>query len=224
MTIVRAAAGGLVVAAGLIAMQPRPARAEDCITIANFSTDPIGRFPLSWKVRSEEGKSIHSVEEREGRRVLRAAADGQGIQAAFAHEWDLDAYPILAWSWRPLVFPRGADERSSSTNDSPLAVYLLVSYSRIRGPKAVKYIWSASVPVGTHLTSNGGLTQVQVLRSGAQGLERWTEERVDVLADYKRFFGESVTPTPAGISVLTDGDNTGSRAEGEYTNFRACRR
>ncbi len=224
MAVVRAATGGLVVAAGLIAMQPRPARAEDCITIAKFSTDSIGRFPLGWKVRSEEGKSIHSVEEREGRRVLRAAADGQGIQAAFAHEWDLDAYPILAWSWRPLVFPRDADERSSSTNDSPLAVYMLVSYSRIRGPKAVKYIWSARVPVGTHLTSNGGLTQVQVLRSGAQGSERWTEERVDALADYKRFFGESVTPTPAGIAVLTDGDNTGSRAEGEYANFRACRR
>ena len=39
---------------------------------------------------------------------------------------------------------------------------MLVPYSRIRGPKAVKYIWSEVVPVGTQLSSNGGPTQVLV--------------------------------------------------------------
>src|SRR3989442_14539036 len=130
---------------------------------------------------------------------------------------------MLAWSWRPREFPRGADERDSGTNDSALAVYLLVPYSRLTGPKAVKYIWSARVPVGTHLNSNYGLTQVLVLRTGDPGKDEWVEERVNALADYKKSFGESETPKPAGIAVLTASDDTKSSAQGDYANFRACR-
>jgi hypothetical protein len=130
---------------------------------------------------------------------------------------------VLVWAWRAREFPRGADERESATNDSALAVYMLVPHSRIRGPKAVKYVWSEKVPVGTHLTSNMGLTQVRVVRSGTAGKGEWAEERVNVLEDYKKLFKESETPKPAGIAVLTDSDDTKSSAAGDYANFRACR-
>ena len=192
--------------------------------IADLTKDPVGTFPADWKVRKDEGKSVYSIQEENGKRVLRAASKGLGIQAALEHAWDLDTYPILAWSWRPIVFPAGADERKSATNDSALAVYLLVPYSRIRGPKAVKYIWSERVPIGTPLSSNGGLTQVVVLRTGTDKQGQWVDERVDARADYKRLFGESDTPKPAGIAVLTDSDDTKSSAEGEYANFRVCRK
>src|SRR5207245_2049540 len=99
--------------------------------------------------------------EESGLRFWRATAKGLGVQVAKEYEWDLGAYPMLVWSWRPLEFPKGGDERESKTNDSALAVYMLVPYSRIRGPKAVKYIWSEKVPVGTRLDSNMGLTQVR---------------------------------------------------------------
>jgi hypothetical protein len=222
-------AGRLAIAAALVVLQavvaPLPVRAEDdCITIADFATDPIGAFPPGWQVRKDEGKSVYSVQEDGGRRYLRAVSKGLGIQAALERAWDLDAYPVLAWSWRPRVFPARADERSSGTNDSVLAVYMLVPYSRIRGPKAVKYIWSERVPVETRLSSNGGLTQVRVLASGTEKRGEWVDERVNVLADYKQFFGTSETPKPAGIAVLTDSDDTHSVAEGDYANFRACRR
>jgi hypothetical protein len=201
-----------------------PARADDCMPIADFTKDPVGAFPAGWKVRKDEGKAVYSIQDEGGRRVLRAVSKAVGIQAALPHEWDLDAYPILAWSWRPVVFPRGADERRSATNDSVLAVYLLVPYSRIRGPKAVKYIWSEQVPTGTALSSNGGLTRVVVLRSGTERRGQWVDERVDARADYRRLFGDDQTPRPAGIAVLTDSDDTRSSAEGDYANFRVCRR
>ena len=209
----------------LLGMTPARVHAEDdCLTIADFAKDPVGTFPSDWKVRKDAGQSVYTVQEESGRRYLQAVSKGFGIQAALAHEWDLDAYPVLAWSWRPRVFPTGADERNSSTNDSVLAVYMLVPYSRIRGPKAVKYIWSERVPPGTRLSSNGGLTQVQVLRSGNEKRGEWVDERVNVRADYKQLFGEGETPKPAGIAVLTDSDDTGSSAEGDYANFRICRK
>jgi hypothetical protein len=153
---------------------------------------------------------------------LRGSAKGQGIQAAKQHEWDLNAFPVLAWSWRPVEFPKGANEQSGK-NDSVLAVYLMVPHSKVRGPKAVKYIWSERVPVGTRLESNGGLTQVRVLRSGTAGKGEWVEERVNARDDFRQYFREDKTPTPAGIGVLTDSDDTNSSARGDYANFRACR-
>src|SRR5262249_41987669 len=158
-----------------------------------------------------------------GKGFLHANAKNLGIQAAREYEWDLKAYPVLAWSWRPLEFPRGADEKDGK-NDSALAVYVLVPYSRVRGPKAVKYIWSEKVPAGTRLDSNMGLTQVRVLRSGPPEKQgEWVEERVNVLEDYKKYFDVKETPKPAGIAVLTDSDDTKSSAQGDYANFRACR-
>ena len=195
----------------------------DCQELETFAKSPVGQFPVGWKPRKDEGTSIYQVLEESGVRFLRAAADGQGIQAARQYEWDLASYPVLAWSWRPQEFPRGADEREGSTNDSVLSVYMLVPHSRIRGPKAVKYVWSEVVPTGTRLSSNNGLTQGRVLRSGRPDTTGWVEERVDVLQDFRTFFKEGDAPRPAGIAVLSDADQTRSRAVGDYANFRVCR-
>jgi hypothetical protein len=224
-----AAFTALLLAAGVLpapAQGPAPpqnAAPPDCLTIEDFSQAKVGEFPTDWKPRKDSGKDVYRVREEPGRRFLHAAARGLGIQAAKELAWDLDAYPVLAWSWRPREFPTGSDERDSATNDSALAVYVFVPHSRITGPKAMKYIWSEKVPVGTHLTSNYGLTQVLVLQSGAPGKDEWVAERVNALADYKKFFGQSDTPTPLGIGVLTDSDDTKSSAQGDYASFRACR-
>jgi hypothetical protein len=215
----------VTIAAFLAALVALPiAAAEDCLTISDFSKDAVGAFPPEWKVRKDAAKAIYTVREEDGRRYLQAASKDHGDQAALEHSWDLDAYPVLAWSWRPRVFPKAADERSSSTNDSVLAVYMLVDYSRIRGPKAVKYVWSERVPVGTQLSSNMGLTKVLVQESGTARQNQWVEERVDVRDAYLRLFDETETPKPAGIAVLTDSDDTDSTAEGDYASFRVCRR
>ena len=194
----------------------------DCRVIEDFSKANVGEFPGEWKARKDSGKEAYLVQEDGGKRFLRANAKNLGVQAAREYEWDLNAYPVLAWSWRPLEFPRGADEKDGK-NDSVLAVYTLVPYSRIRGPKAVKYIWSEKVPVGTRLDSNGGLTQVRVLESGTEKRGQWVEERVNVRDDYLKYFDEKDVPKAAGIAVLTDSDDTKSSAQGDYANFRICK-
>ena len=193
-----------------------------CLTIESFSNGKIGEFPPDWKQRKESGRTVYSLQEQNGLRFLHAAARGLGIQAAKQQEWDLSIYPILAWSWRPIEFPPGSDERNAKTNDSALAVYAVFPHT-YWSVKSVKYIWSAVVPVGTHLTSSAGLTQVRVLRSGAQGKGGWVEERVNVLEDYRKYFETTEAPKPAGIAVLTDADDTGSSAQGDYASFRACK-
>jgi Protein of unknown function (DUF3047) len=215
----------LLAAAGLtLAQAAQPAASTDCIVLDDFSRARVGEFPPGWEVRKDDGKEVYRVREEGSRRFLQAVSKGLGIQAGRKTEqWYLATHPVLAWSWRPREFPRGGDERESHTNDSALAVYMAVPHSKVRGPKAVKYIWSEKVPVGTRLSSNGGLTQVRVLRSGRPANDVWVEERVNVAEEWKAAFKESDTPRPGGIAVLTDADDTRSTAAGDYANFRACR-
>jgi len=210
------------VLAGGVATVGAQAPTGDCRVIDDFSKAAVGEFPSDWKVRKDAGKEAYAVKEEDGKRFLHANAKNLGIQAAREYEWDLKAYPVLAWSWRPLEFPRGADEKDGK-NDSALAVYVLVPYSRIRGPKAVKYIWSEKVPEGTRLESNGGLTQVRVLDSGTDKRGQWVEHRINVRDDYLKYFDEKDVPKAAGIAVLTDSDDTKSSAQGDYASFRVCK-
>jgi DUF3047 family protein len=197
---------------------------DDCAVIDDFSKAKVGEFPADWKVRKDAGKSVYAVQEEGGKRFLRAHPKNLGIQAAKEYAWDLNTHPVLAWRWRAIEFPPGADERESSTNDSVAAVYMLVPYSRVRGPKAVKYVWSEKVPVGTRLESNMGLTKVRVLQSGMDKKGEWIEERVNVRDDYLKFFDTKDVPKPAGIAVLTDSDDTKSSATGDYADFRVCKK
>jgi hypothetical protein len=227
MRLVRSAAFSvLVIFPFLVAPAGRAplAAQDDCVVVDDFSKAKVGEFPAGWKARKDEGKGVYTAREDGGKRFLHAHAKGLGIQAAKEHAWDLDAHPVLAWRWRPVEFPKGGDERESSTNDSVLAVYMLVPYSKVRGPKAVKYVWSERAPVGTRLESNMGLTKVRVLRSGAEKKGEWVEERVDVREEFLKAFQTKETPKPAGIAVLTDADDTKSSAIGDYADFRVCKK
>jgi hypothetical protein len=205
----------------LVLSFPVSVRAQECIALEDFSAGKVGELPPGWKLRADEGRGVYSIQEEGGRRYLHAASQGLGIQAAKEITWDLARYPVLAWSWRPVEFPTGGDERNSKTNDSALAVYGVFPH-RMGSVRSVKYVWSAVVPIGTRLNSNMGLTQVRVLRTGTENKGRWTDERVNLLDDYRKYFSASDTPKPAGIAVLTDADDTKSRAQGDYASFRAC--
>jgi len=211
-----------VLAVLLLLGLPAAAGAQDCVTVENFSKGRVGEFPPDWKPRKDSGREVYSIQEADGLRFLRALARGLGIQAAKQYEWDPKAYPILAWSWRPVEFPKGSDERQSKTNDSAVAVYAVFPHTPW-SVKTLKYLWSAVVPVGTRMDSSAGLTQALVIQSGAERKGQWTEERVNVLEDYKKFFNEADTPKASGIAVLTDSDDTRSVAQGDYRNFRVCK-
>ena len=122
----------LLLGVALVMVAPTPPAAQnDCITFDDFSKSTVGQFPSGWKPRKDEGTGIYKVAEESGLRFLRAVSRGDGIQAAREIDaWDLAAYPVLAWSWRPRAFPKGADEKSGK-NDSVLAVYMLVPHSKL---------------------------------------------------------------------------------------------
>jgi hypothetical protein len=212
---------GLLLLVFSLGAGPGATFAAECVALDDFSGGALGEFPLEWKPRKESGRPVYSIREEGGRRFLRGIARRIGIQAGREVAWNLDAYPILAWSWRPIEFPTNSDERKSGANDSAVSVYAVFP-SSVVSVKSVKYVWSRVVPVGTHLTSSAGNTQVRVLRSSPQ-VGRWADEQVNVREDYLKYFGGSEVPKPGGIAVLTDADDTRSSAQGDYADFRVCK-
>ena len=207
-------------ALALLAGGSPPVPAQDaCLVIDDFSKAKLGEFPVGWKPRKDSAKDVYKVTEGGGQRYLHADAQGLGVQAAKQFDWNLKDYPVLAWAWRPEEFPKGADERTGK-NDSALAVYAVFP-NNAWSVKSVKYIWSETVPKGTQISQTRGNTQGLVVRSGPSS--EWVEERVNVLEDYQRTFKTNEIPKPEGIAVLTDSDDTASRARGDYARFRMCR-
>src|SRR5262249_61880786 len=85
---------------------------DDCKVVEDFGRSPVGEFPAAWKARKEAGREVYTVQEEEGKRFLRALSRGIGIQAAREVQgWDLNAYPILTWSWRTPEMPNGRAQR-----------------------------------------------------------------------------------------------------------------
>ena len=196
------------------------AQDDGCVPVADFWSETVGAFPASWQPRDEGGRAVYWVMEEDGVRFLRAVAQERGVPAGFAVKgWDLARYPVLAWRWRPLVLPHGADERHGRRNDSALGVYAVFPHPLTA--RSLKYVWSTSAPVGTEFKSSLGLTRGRVLRTGPAAGGRWYEERVNVREDYRRHFGDEV-PAPEGIGVLTDADATRRLAAGDYAMFRIC--
>jgi hypothetical protein len=210
---------GVVILGG--ASPPTITAQDNCLVVDDFSKTALGEFPDGWKVRKDEGKNVYKVSQENAQKFLRGDAKDSGIQAGRQFAWNLNEYPVLTWVWRPQEFPKGADERTGK-NDSALAVYAVFPHSPV-SVKSVKYIWSEKVPKGTHIPQSKGNTQGVVLRTGGDAGAQWVEERVNVLQDYKRYFKTDEVPKPEGIGVLTDSDDTSSRARGDYARFRVCR-
>jgi hypothetical protein len=188
--------------------------------VTDFSKNPVGEFPTDWKPKEEQARAIYRVMEENGARFVRATAEGTGLQMGKEFQWDLTTHPVLTWKWRPQLFPTGSDERESARKDSVLGVYAVFPHTWV-SVKTVKYMWSLLAPVGASAQASMGLTRMLVLRSGQPKEDGWSEEAVNVVQDYQRLFGEK--PKRAhGIALLTDADETRSRAVGDYAAFKVC--
>ena len=209
-----------------------PQRRDDrraSILIDDFSSSAPGSFPLTWKPwrgDDDQAREMYTIREENGNRYLHAAENGSSIIIRKQlKEWDANEYPVLTWRWRANVLPEGGDERIGSRNDSSVGVYVVLDQNFIGVPKTLKYVWSTTLPVGTHHRRDGiGRPHVIVLESGADRLGEWVEESVDVYADYVRFFGKNPPRKAVGIGILTDGNATETDSKGDYDDFMVHRR
>ncbi len=176
---------------------PLPANAQEAgqTVLEDFhDRDELG-FPAGWRAQRSEtkAKEAYSVKsDHETPFFLTAKAADQRVYKKIG--WDPKATPIVTWRWRLKSAPAEADPIA--------AVFVSLDTDLMFIPVTTKYVWSATKVIGT-MTEGGtfGASEI-VLRSGAQPIGEWIEERVNAYEDFKRIHKHEPAEKAWGISLL----------------------
>jgi Protein of unknown function (DUF3047) len=173
--------------------------------------------PPEWKTQNwGSPKYDFEVVIDENRPVLHMKSEKEGslISRDIKGKINLKETPIVEWSWKATVLPKGGDSCKKATDDQAVQIYVVWP----RFPEAVRsrvlgYVWDTTEPVGTVCKSEkSGTVTYFVIRSGTAELGKWLTERRNVCEDYKKVYNEDCEP-PSAISVAIDSNDTVSTAE-----------
>lgn len=203
----------------------------------------FGRKSVKWApqpLSKLKRDTVYTTVKDDGGTVLRALADRSASMYVAALDAAAGVPTTIDWRWKTDALVAGADNREKSREDAPLRVMVAFDgdpatlpeeerkrFARAKSlsgkapPYAVlMYIWSDHVPVETVIPSaHTSQVRMLVVASGTQGLGRWQRVRRDVLADYRTVYGGEPGRV-LGVAVMTDTDNTGTRASGDYADIR----
>jgi hypothetical protein len=194
------------------------AGAADELVVEDWK-DKIGAtgIPSGWQGQSwGSPKYAFKVEDNEGRPALhlKSANEGSTISREIKGRIKLKATPVLEWSWKAVVLPKGGNSCKKATDDQAAQIFVVWP----RFPEAVRsriigYVWDTTQPVGTICKSEktGTVTYV-VMHSGSADLGKWVTERRNVMEDFTKIYGEA-PDDPAAVSVAIDSNDTSSMSE-----------
>lgn len=207
---------------------------DDVFVLEDFKGTAPGDIPDNWGYATrggslesmqdhmDEDQQFYVVEEDEDKTFLRGETQGRRVRMSMgtngendALRWDLNAYPVLRWSWRALELPPGAREDESDLNDTGAALYVTFETNWLGLPRSIKYTYSSTLPVGTVVSFRG--LRVIVVSSGADAHgDEWLTIKRNVVQDYREHFGRSAPDAPIGISVWTDSTETGASSKADF--------
>ncbi|MBI2982519.1 MAG: DUF3047 domain-containing protein [Deltaproteobacteria bacterium] len=187
--------------------------------IEDFSDDLVGAYPKKFRTRPfqrSRAAQVYRVRSEGGNQYL-SADDTEEISTQIFRRffWEIQKQPRLQWKWRPRVLPLNAKESAPDRNDSACEVY--VTFGSYSGD-GLKYVWSSTLPVGTVYEKKKGHFFIVVKGTG-KATGGWRSVDLDVLEDYRKFFGKEPKENPIGFGILTDGNATHSPAACDYDDF-----
>ena len=176
----------------------------------------------------------------DGTVAMRAQADASASGLQFDLTVDVKEFPWLTWHWKVPELINGANNTLHQVEDSPARVIVTFEGGREKLPEAeqinydlakamtgnelpyatLMYIWENQLPEGAVIDHHFS-TRVKMIvaGSGRKDLGRWHEERVNVLEDFRRAFGEE-PPRVRAVGIMSDSDNTGGHAVAYFGDIR----
>lgn len=176
-----------------------------------------------WRTQSYSTRpTVYTVAPDEnGRPVLHACSSSAHAGLVRSINLNAPAKAFLHWRWKVRsALTANHHERSRPGDD--FAARVCVVFETSPWPlqtRAINYVWAGSEPAGAiYPNPYSRNVAMFVLRSGDSDASRWQMEGRDVLADYRRFFGQAA-PYLSAVAVLVDTDNTGSEAEAWFADL-----
>jgi hypothetical protein len=205
--------GALYTGASAQGAAVEPSSGGSSLRIADFSAGlGPGGVPAGWRLVRHAGLPGLSIGSgpASASLELRSSKSSFGLQRDLSV--DLRAFPRLSWIWRADTLPAGGDFRSASKDDQAAQLYVAFSRTRVIG-----YVWDSTAPAQTQGDAQGippfARVRILVLRSGAAEAGKWLTEERDVVADYRRLFGEDPPSFQAiGIRLYINSQHTSSEA------------
>jgi len=199
----------------LIFLACRPAAAVDGILVDDFEH---GLAP-AWKEKEFAGRTTYRVVACESGQCLSASSHDAASGLVYPLDLQPQAYPILHWRWKIADTIPGGDARGKTTDDYAARIYVIFPHWFFPMTRTINYIWANRLPQGDSIVSSYTSNSIMLaVRSGRERRGEWLEERRDVLADYRRLFGEEPGKIGA-IAIMTDTDNTGQTAQAWYNDI-----
>ena len=240
-----AAALLFLMVAGCATTTPGPSRSA--ADPAPFSLARPGETLTSWlpyRLMRLKRMTEYALVDYGGTTVMKAIANASASGLRHAVSVDLTSMPWLQWRWKVPQIIEGANNTEAHVEDSPARVIVTFEGGRDQLPPeeqmnydlalaltgnkmpyaTLMYIWENRLPEGTiithHMTSR---VKMVVAGSGKRDVGVWHDERHNVLADYRRAFGED-PPRVASVGIMSDSDNTGASVTAYFGDIRFASR
>lgn len=215
-----------------------PVERAETVAVGPFSHLSPGGALAPWQpyfVRRGNTPTEYRVLEVDGERVLEAEAKEGGSGLYRRIHLDPNRHRVLEWRWRVPREP--LEQLKAKSGASPLArlsigfhgdvekldfddraklrLAMLLTANGLPYASLI-YVWMLDMPVGTVFPSpHTDRVRYFVAESGAQRLGEWVQFRRDVVADYRRAFGEDPGDI-VGVGVMTDPGDDYSTRRGFY--------
>lgn len=187
--------------------------AAGVLTVGDFSGGDL----KGWEPEEFSGVTNYRPALVDGKRVLQAVSRGSASALVKKIEADPAQRPMLSWSWKiEGTLPKG-DGRTKAGDDFAARVYVVFPSFLFWNTRALNYVWANQLPVGRVWPNAfaGDNVMMMALNSGNGQAGQWVSHRRDLVADFRRCFGEE-PPAIGAVAVMTDSDNTGGRAVAYY--------
>jgi hypothetical protein len=192
-------------------------------------------LPLPGKIATR-----YTLMSEQGRQVVHAQSDASASMLRRTVRVAANSLGAVKFSWLVAELIESADLTDRHADDSP--VRLILAFDGDHGRLSLRnrlmfdlahavsgevppyatlmYVWDNSAPTESIIHS-GRTDRIRniVLESGTGNLGVWRHYERDVAADFRRTFGEDPGPLIA-VGLMTDSDNTRSRASAWYGEVR----
>ena len=170
----------------------------------------------SWQSKEFEGITSYLPTVEDDIPCLRAEANGTASGLFYKIEYDPRQYPVLNWQWKVDDIIEKGNATTKAGDDYAARIYVVFRSFFFWKTKALNYVWANRLPKGEAIpnsfTSNAMMIAVE---SGRENVGSWTEHRRNIYEDFEKYFG-SPPPNVSAIAIMTDTDNTGTKASACY--------
>lgn len=189
----------------------------DQLRIGDFAAGGLA----GWTTKSFKGETEYRIVEDDGRKVLQASSRGTASGLVYATDYDPLEYPVLTWRWKVGNIIARGDARTRAGDDYAARLYVVFPHWFFPKTRTLNYIWANRLPKETVIANAfTGNAMMIAVESGADRVGEWREVSRDIVADYRRAFGED-PPRVGAIAIMTDTDNTGETATAWYGDITA---